>query len=158
MTEKENCIYLAGFFDGEGYIGLTKRIRRGKYLEYTVRISIGQNDGATLDWIKDNFGGGIFPIKRDGSFSWIATNQAAYGVLKKILPYLKYKKPQAKVAIRYFTEQLPRKQALSEKEFERRAEIYDELKRLKHILTESSHYNVRVQRLNESAPKGDVIV
>ena len=137
MTQKENCIYLAGFFDGEGYVGLTKRTRRGKYLEYTVRMSIGQNDGATLDWIKDNFGGGVFPINADGSFSWIATNRVAYQVLKQIVPYLKYKKPQAEVAIKYFDEQLPRKQALSKEEFARRAKIFEELKRLKHIFTQS---------------------
>ena len=137
MTEKEKSIYMAGFFDGEGYIGLGKRIRRGKYLEYTVRLSIGQNDGATIDWIKDNFGGLVYRIKTDGSFTWIATNRVAHQVLKRITPYLKYKKPQAELVLTYYNEQNPRRQALAKEEFVRRAEIYDELKRLKHIIIPS---------------------
>ena len=65
QVKSEDLAYIAGIIDGEGYIGITKRIRRGKYREYTVRISIGQTDGATLDWIKDNFGGGVFTVKTE---------------------------------------------------------------------------------------------
>lgn len=159
MTEKEKSIYMAGFFDGEGYIGILKRIRKGKYLEYFVQMAIGQNDGGTMDWIKDNFDGHLHLVKRDGSFFWIASNRAAYRVLKRITPYLKYKKPQAILALKYFDEQLPRKQALSAEEFARRESICQELKRLKRVFTASSYCtNAQVQRLNESTPEGDVIV
>ncbi len=150
MNKRERAIYLAGFFDGEGYIGLLKRIKRKKYLEYFVQIAIGQNDGATLDWIKDNFGGNCYLIKRDNSFYWSASNRAAYTILKEIYPFLRYKKPQAELAIKYFEEQLPRKQALSDNEMDRREEIYIELKRLKKVFTKSSYCNnMQVQRLNE---------
>ncbi len=150
---------MAGFFDGEGYIGLLKRIRRGKYLEYFVQISIGQNDGAIVDWIKDNFGGNCYLVKRDNSFYWTISNRGAYQFLKRITPFLRYKKPQAELALKYFDEQLPRKQSLSKEEFVRRGEIYEELKGLKKIFTKSNYCNqVRVQRLNESTPLGDVIV
>ena len=160
MTEKEKAIYFAGFFDGEGYIGLLKRIRKGKYLEYFIQLSIGQNDGAIVDWIKDNFGGNCYLVKRDNSYYWTTSNRDAYNILKKITPFLKYKQPQAKLALQYFDEQLPRKQALSKEEFERREGIYQELKVLKKVFTTSSYCDLKaqVQRLNESAPKGDVIV
>ena len=152
MTKNEKSIYMAGFFDGEGYIGLLKRIRREKYLEYFVQISIGQKDGAIMDWIKDNFGGNCYKVKGDGSFFWTISNRAAHRFLKEITPYLKYKKPQAELALKYFDEQLPRKQELSKEEFERRANIYNEFKTLKKIFSDSSYCNekIRVQRLNES--------
>lgn len=152
MTKKEKSIYMAGFFDGEGYIGILKRIRKGKYLEYFLQLSIGQNDGAIVDWIKDNFGGNCYIVKRDNSFYWTASNRNAYNILKEITPFLKYKKPQAELALKYFDEQLPRKQALSKEEFSRRESIYKELKRLKRIFSSSSYCNekIRVQRLNES--------
>jgi len=152
MTKKEKSIYMAGFFDGEGYVGLLKRMRKGKYLEYFIQISIGQNDGAIVDWIKDNFGGNCYLVKRDNSYYWTISNRLAYNFLKEITPFLKYKKPQAELALKYFDEQLPRKQALSNEEFERRASIYDELKRLKKEFKTSTYCNekIRVQRLNES--------
>ncbi len=152
MTKKEKSIYMAGFFDGEGYIGLLKRVRKEKYLEYFIQLSIGQNDGAIVDWIKENFGGNCYLVKRDNSFYWTASNRNAYNILKEITPFLKYKKPQAELALKYFDEQLPRKQGLSEDEFKRRESIYLGLKHLKKVFTESTYCNekIRVQRLNES--------
>jgi len=97
----ENNIYMAGFFDGEGCIRINKRIR-GTYTEYTVFITVGQKDGAIMDWIVENFDGGSYLIKRDNSYVWTATNKIAYDVLKRITPYLKYKKPQAEIAIDFF--------------------------------------------------------
>lgn len=94
----ENDIYMAGFFDGEGCVRINKRIR-GTYTEYSVFITIGQKDGAIIDWIVENFGGGAYLIKRDNSYVWTATNKIAHNVLKRITPYLKYKKPQAEIAI-----------------------------------------------------------
>lgn len=132
---------MAGFFDGEGYIGLLKRTRKGKYLEYFIQISLGQNDGAIMDWIKENFGGNCYLIKRDNSFYWTISNRMAYQFIKRITPYLKYKKPQAELALKYFDEQLPRKQSLSKEEYERRASIYEDMKKLKKVFTKSSLYN-----------------
>lgn len=92
---------MAGFFDGEGCIRINKRLR-GTYTEYSVFITVGQKDGAVIDWIVKNYGGGSYLIKRDGSYVWTATNKIAYNVLKKIEPYLKYKKPQSEIAISFF--------------------------------------------------------
>ena len=97
----ENDIYMAGFFDGEGCVRINKRIR-GTYTEYIVFMTVGQKDGAIIDWIVENFGGGSYLIKRDGSYVWTATNNIAYKALKRITPYLKYKKPQAEIAIDFF--------------------------------------------------------
>lgn len=135
MTEEIALAYMAGFFDGEGYIGLLKR-NRGKYIEYFVQMAIGQKDGATMDWIKENFGGHIHHVKRDGSYFWIASNRAAFRILKRILPYLKYKKPQAEMALQFFDER-PMARIVSPEEYERREQIYLKLKAQKKIFSPS---------------------
>lgn len=135
MNEKLTSAYMAGFFDGEGYVGVLKR-QRGKYLEYFVQLSIGQNDGGVMDWVKANFGGNLYVIKRDGSYYWTSSNRNAYIFLKRIVPYLRYKKPQAEMAIRFFEER-PKERAISPEEYARRESIYLELKAQKKIFSKS---------------------
>lgn len=136
MNESVASAYMAGFFDGEGYVGILKRTRKGKYLEYFIQISIGQKDGKVMDWVKENFGGNLYVIKRDGSYYWTASNKVAYNVLKRIEPYLRYKKPQAEMAIRFF-EDKPKGGTISPDEFARREDIYIKLKAQKKIFSQS---------------------
>jgi hypothetical protein len=138
MTDKIASVYFAGFFDGEGYIGLLKR-QRGKYTEYFVQLSIGQKDGAVMDWIKDNFGGNVYLVKRDGTFYWTSSNRNALKILKRIFPYLKYKKPQAQMAIEFFEGQPKRESRVSPVEMDRRESIYLMLKAEKKIFTKSTY-------------------
>jgi hypothetical protein len=141
MTKKEASIYFAGFFDGEGYVGLLKRTR-GKYIEHFIQLSIGQKDGKVMDWVKENFGGHLHLVKRDGSYYWIASNKSAYRILKRITPYLKYKRPQAELAIR-FIEERPKVRQISKEEMARRDDIYARLKSEKRVFTKSQSINVR---------------
>lgn len=128
---------MAGFFDGEGYIGILKRKRKDWNIEYFIQISIGQIDGATMDWIVDTFGGHLHRVKRDNSFYWIASNKEAYTILKRIAPLLRYKKPQADLAIEFYEER-DLSRPIPQKELERRESIYLKMKSLKHIFTSSS--------------------
>ena len=128
---------MAGFFDGEGYIGILKRKKKEKWnIEYFIQLSIGQMDGEIMDWVVNNFGGHLHLVKRDGSYYWIASNKEAYNILKRIVPYLIYKKPQAELAIKFYEERVLRK-PIPKEELERREKIYLELKSLKHIFTKS---------------------
>ena len=129
---------MAGFFDGEGYIGLLKRIRKGKYTEYFLQMSLGQKDGGTMDWIKENFGGNLYRVKRDGTFYWTVSNRAAYKILKRITPYLKYKKPQAILALDFFEGFERTRRALPPEEQDRRERILIALKAEKKIFVQSS--------------------
>ena len=129
---------MAGFFDGEGYVGILKRKRNEKWnAEYFIQLSIGQVDGATMDWVVDNFGGHLHRVKRDNSFYWIASNKEAYQILKLITPFLKYKKPQAELAIEFY-EKRNLTRPIPKEEIDRRENIYLKLKSLKHIFTSSS--------------------
>jgi len=130
-----NEAYMAGFFDGEGCVRINKRVR-GKYTEHSVFITIGQKDGATIDWIVENFGGGSYQIKRDDSYVWTATNKIAYNALKRFSPFLKYKKPQADLALEFF-EKSVRTHRLTDEEKRRRDELATRLSEEKKIITKS---------------------
>ncbi len=137
---------MAGFFDGEGCI----RINRIKQKRFSVRhslyVSIGQNDGAIMDWIVGNFGGGVLPVKRDGSFYWYIQNNKASSFLKEILPFLRYKRPQAELGIRFMGrihKRGVRGQKLSEHEIRIRDSFFMEMKRLKKIYKDCSNVNMK---------------
>ena len=144
---------MAGFFDGEGYIGLLKRNRSDKYTEYIIQMSIGQNDGSTMDWIKENYGGHLHLVKRDGSYQWIVSNRQAYIVLKQITPYLKYKKPQAELAIQFFEGRQQGKKC-SSVEIARRENIYKKLKEAKRIFSKAKLCNSAGSTTKRIDPKG----
>lgn len=128
---------MAGFFDGEGYIGILKRQKKKEWNpEYFIQISIGQKDGAMMDWVKESFGGHLHLVKRDKSYYWVISNKAAYLFLKKIVPYLKYKRPQALKAIEFY-EKKKLQRPVSIKELEWRELIYKEMQFLKHIFSPS---------------------
>ena len=51
MPKKEEIIYLAGFFDGDGCITTSPKTN--------FRLTISNTNKEILDWIKKNFGGNI---------------------------------------------------------------------------------------------------
>lgn len=57
LTETEKA-YLAGFIDGEGYIGLTNA--GSKNVSKRIRLSITNTNGVVLRYIKDLIGFGSF--------------------------------------------------------------------------------------------------
>ena len=114
--------YLAGLFDGEGCVTISYRGRpkpkrvhrhgRASYPYWAVRIVLTNCSFALLRYLRRNFGGyvhqyGWQPKLNDGrrrQNPWIVTNAAhCLWVLNGMLPYLYYKKPEAKLAIKYFS-------------------------------------------------------
>lgn len=156
--EKHDLAYIAGFFDGEGSINLLKSIRRRKKAnwcaEYTLTVAMGQKDGETLDWIKDNLGGNICKIKRDGSYFWYQSNRKAETFLRIILPYLKYKKPQAELALKFYDERPPREKLgklIPQVELDRRDGIRKELMLMHKTIIRSQYAGSETKRTD---PKG----
>lgn len=140
---KIDLAYIAGFIDGEGCIGILKRNRKHYSPEYHVYVSVGQKDAAIIDWLKTNFGGTVHKIKRDGSFSWSVGYKLAYILLEQITPYLRYKQPQAKLALKFYKEVVPSSRGkgmggkLTPDELARREELLLQLKALKKVFTNS---------------------
>lgn len=142
--------YIAGFFDGEGSINILTR-KRPQNTEYTLTVAIGQKDGETLDWIKENFGGNVYLVKRDGTFFWTITHQNAIRFLKEIYPHLRYKKPQAKVAIEFYERMPKRTRVTSKEEINRRERARQDLIALKKIIWKSRFAGTTTKRAD---PKG----
>ena len=126
--------YMAGFFDGEGYLGILKRKRKNWNIEYFLQVSIGQKDGATMDWIVNQFGGHLHKVKRDGSYYWTISNKGAYEFISKIVPFLRYKKPQAELAIEFYKDRVL-KRPIPLEELEKRESIYQRMRLLKKEFT-----------------------
>lgn len=147
---------MAGFVDGGGCIMIAKRNPRktksGKpriNISYSVLLTISQRDGAIMDWLVGNFGGTVlWKDRKNPTYVWTITHKKASSLLKELLPFLRYKKPQAEIALRL----QPRLEKtlkgrdgkalpLTDNELKKREELYLECKRLKHDYKESKYRN-----------------
>lgn len=108
--KKEDLAYTAGIIDGEGCIGLHKRgSRNGVYLS----VSVGITDEWMCQWLKFAYGGGVYIYysknpKWKNHWEWSVAGKRALDFLKLIYPYLRLKKPQAEIAIKFQEEKINR--------------------------------------------------
>jgi hypothetical protein len=101
MCEGLSIPYFAGFFDGEGSIGVYPN-GRGSYF---LRVQITQTDGyesdALMREVRETFGGNLSRhvslSKRDFWMYQVNSNLAAQ-LLLQIIPYLRLKCAQAEIA------------------------------------------------------------
>jgi hypothetical protein len=111
MTLQEKAIYLAGFVDGEGYIGINVG-RKGAHNctnNYKLRFCITNTKTEVLDWVVENFGGAYYARSRKAinanrhaiSYQWHSGCDFAGNVIALIEPYLIVKKQQAILALKY---------------------------------------------------------
>lgn len=153
---KENSIklaYAAGFFDGEGCIRIVHRNgRNGKSDQYSLYVSIVQKDGKPIDWMYGNFGGMVYLKNKNGGdwiYEWRVMDTKAYEFLKKIEPFLIYKKEQVQIGIR-FQERLKygrkhtggRYTSLTDAEQAQRKDMHDQMIEAKKRFTKSKNPNV----------------
>ncbi len=108
MTSKETLAYVAGFIDGEGYLGIKRYNRypdRPNYSPtHSERVSVaGINEVAIRDFNKIVPGYMYFhkpsKLSNRGYWSWEVTESKARIFIEKIYPYLKVKKPEADVLL-----------------------------------------------------------
>lgn len=101
--QKEELIYLAAFFDGEGNVSIlyTKTTIAHPYEQYSLMVSVTQKDKGILESYKP-FGGSIYYNKRGkGFYQWHIHGVKAVKFLKAILPYLRLKTKQAQKGIEF---------------------------------------------------------
>jgi hypothetical protein len=104
--ENDHIVYIAGFFDGEGSVTLTRprASKNGKrYLKLRVRIA--QKSRSVLYWIRRTLGMGCVVVDRDrrskkGCSHYCLADRQAERFLDLMLPYLRVKKAGAKRALR----------------------------------------------------------
>jgi hypothetical protein len=98
--------YAAGFFDGEGYVGIQMRVgTRCAGPVYQMRVAAYQDDPRPLRAIAERWGGPVrvrkTPRLRRIAYRWLATGPTAAGFLRDVLPFLIVKKEQAMVALEF---------------------------------------------------------
>lgn len=115
---KEELAYIAGFIDGEGSFSICKtkstprKMADGSkkiYVVYKLVVDVTNTNRTVLDLIHNMFGGGVYPgnqKKRNPRylprFAWRCNNtEERERFIEAILPYLRMKRKQAKLALKF---------------------------------------------------------
>lgn len=93
--------YLAGFIDADGCISANTR---KKWSNYYPRVSVSQVEPDYLEFIHSTFGGALrhrapSGVGRNMIWNLQVPSGGSRMLLTGILPYLKYKRPQAEIAL-----------------------------------------------------------
>jgi hypothetical protein len=103
---KVGWAYIAGLFDGEGYVRCSFKKhhkRRKRNMEFWITVT--NTYRPILEYLRANFGGSIYgspsrSSKHKMSYFWKLTTRNAFVVLSQIAPYLKIKREQANLPLR----------------------------------------------------------
>ena len=100
-----DAAWAAGFFDGEGHIGISHRPRQRRFV---LRIIVVNTDISALQKLRLLFGFGAVHARprRDAerhrqAYHWQLGAKAAESFLKTVLPYLTVKRRQAEIALEF---------------------------------------------------------
>ena len=102
-TQRDQRAWAAGFFDGEGCVGVYHNQGR-----YVLSVSVSQGRREPLEILLAMFGGSIQRDYRPGgyngkgTYSWRISGNKAAKALKAMLPFLVVKLAQAEVALEFF--------------------------------------------------------
>jgi len=124
--------YFAGFFDGEGYVGVSHS-EKNKYMVLSVTVT--QNTLPVLEMLRERFGGNIiFPkhyYEKAGkaSYTWAIYSETALNFLNTIKDFVIVKKAQVEIALQ-FPIGHPRQEVMPHIR-EKRLWVRSELQRLK---------------------------
>jgi hypothetical protein len=104
------CAWLAGFFDGEGSIGLYRKFKEGKFYAVSTRITVAQTDRTCLDTFFNLFGGSLVLIDRPERktirhtqyWSWTCDSTASANLfLQTVRKFLRVKAEEADLVMEF---------------------------------------------------------
>lgn len=106
MASQEDLIWAAGFFDGEGCVCIQRQMR-GKHNKtyHYLDISVFQNDRSAVELLMGMFGGRI--AAEDRGWKWRACGPTAGVALQELMPFLRVKRSQAEIAVRFQDRRIP---------------------------------------------------
>ena len=100
--------YIAGFIDGEGWIGISRsRAARSYRPSYSPKICVTSTKREILDWIRGKLQCGFVckgkriktrNDKWNDSFMWAISSRAILQIAPLLMPYVHLKKRQLKIA------------------------------------------------------------
>ncbi len=133
LMKKGNMIdakWLAGFFDGEGCVCMRKFSHNASNrFQFPLDIHITQNESKILKEISLIFGGSV--VKHPPhSYRWCCPRNKEF--INYILPHSLLKKRELELALEYFNSTTPIGKHIHNDNFNRRLEIYREIKNLKN--------------------------
>lgn len=135
-----DCIYAAGYFEGEGFATISKvKNRDGELGWYYVFTGVANTELDALQFFKTTFGGSIsIDNNRTGKAKplhrWVIASKSAGVFLRSILPYLKVERKRRTVEIALELQSIveqpraDRKSKLSKDELEVRERLFQEMK------------------------------
>lgn len=108
---RDNAIYIAGLFDGEGSIGLIKqsalRGDRRRNQTFCLKFRIRMTDESIIRWVHSIVGGRFYSARKNSTpnsrlyFEWCVVGRQGIEFLNQIYPFLKVKRLQAETAFEY---------------------------------------------------------
>ncbi len=105
-VSQTDAAWAAGFLDGEGFIGVTRAVRKGTgKVDFHVAMSASQIHRAPMDKLQSMFGGRVNHQENGfrGCFHWRVSGESVYHVLRIVLPYLVVKRKQAELTLDFGT-------------------------------------------------------
>src|SRR5690348_6559177 len=115
MVDPNDLSYMAGFFDGEGTVGIKFIKSSRKVPLHSPYVTVSQVTPGVLRWMREYFGGSIYlkppSAKGQGIWCWQLSQRLAINFLKEIQPYLRIKKAEAELVIEAFQERVVNKRA-----------------------------------------------
>jgi hypothetical protein len=144
MLEYESLKWMAGFFDGEGYVGIHFH-QQGNFPTPKLTVQVTNTDTRALAIFHERFGGSkwrSYPPKTGAKphhlkvYRWTLNSAKALAFLEVIAPHLIVKKEQVELAIQFW--KLPWRGAhkkgsgRSQEQIETDLEIAGRLKKMKH--------------------------
>lgn len=134
MPTEEDRAYLAGLLDGEGHIGITiakQRPNGREWRTHVVIVTVASTYIPVLSWVQEHWTSGSLVVRRSkpgyppiGSVRW--SSAAAGIILREVLPYMRIKVAQARIAIQFADElaaRPSRSRTISPEEWARREEL-----------------------------------
>lgn len=109
LTDAERA-WMAGFFDGEGSVGLYRKFKEGVFYAVTTRINVSQTDRTVLDKFYGVFGGALTLISRPDRknskhtqyWTWTCDSTASANLfLQTVRPFLVGKAEEADIVMEY---------------------------------------------------------
>lgn len=131
--------YLAGVFDGEGCISFSLRERasaKAQSPNLQTIVAVQMSDRSTVELFHVRWPGVFgkvsrarFPAHWKTQWRWVLMADDIVPFLDEIRPYLRLKRPQAELALRYYAEAEPRVRfrKVSEAESVRRRSVAEQM-------------------------------
>lgn len=108
----DDLIYLAGFVDAECCMTIQRDLPKEKPNPvFKIILRLNDTRSTIFYWLKSRFGGSITwmnkPMHYNPQLIWILRGEKAYELIKRIVPYLKHKRPIAMKIIEFYETTLP---------------------------------------------------